>query len=205
MKKIIAYFLIITLVFINVEIVGISEVPDNIPNLVLSDSEIKEFNSYLNQLRYREDLSVDSIQPRSFSLTGALAGSFFIPGVGQAIITVGGAVIVAGVTVKATSVIGKMVTNWVKIYKIEKEYNNSKNRGVRTKKHSVQNKGSLPRKGEPNSSKDLRDNKGIKQRRYYDKNGNADLDIDYRHGGNGKEPFPHKHKWNNGVRGKWFK
>jgi hypothetical protein len=40
----------------------------------------------------------------------------------------------------------------------------------------------------------------VKQRRYYDKNGNADMDIDYRHGGTG-HTFPHRHDWNNGVRG----
>ena len=57
------------------------------------------------------------------------------------------------------------------------------------------------RKGEANSSKDLLDENGdVKQRRYYDENGDADLDIDYHHGGVGHK-FPHKHYWNNGVRG----
>ncbi|MFV8821503.1 hypothetical protein [Faecalibacterium sp. 9] len=46
----------------------------------------------------------------------------------------------------------------------------------------------------------LEDSEGVKQRRYYDKNGNADMDIDYRHGGTG-HTFPHRHDWNNGVRG----
>lgn len=64
----------------------------------------------------------------------------------------------------------------------------------------MQTGGSLSTKGSPNSSKYLRDSKGLKQKRYYDKSGNADLDIDYRHGGNGKEPFPHKYKWKNGIR-----
>ena len=54
--------------------------------------------------------------------------------------------------------------------------------------------------GTPYSSKDLEDSEGVKQRRYYDKNGNADMDIDYRHGGTG-HTFPHRHDWNNGVRG----
>ncbi len=135
---------------------------------------------------------------------GSLAGSFFIPGVGQAVITIGGGIIVAGVTISAVSSVGKKVIKWVKSYKIQ-EYNKAKNAGKKTKNHSTQSGGSLPVKGKPNSSKDLKDSKGIKQRRYYDENGNADLDIDYRHGGNGKEPFPHKHKWTNGKRGKWFK
>ncbi len=117
-KKLIAYILAVTLIFTNIGIVRANEITDNIPNLILSDSEVKEFNSYLNKLRYREELNINLIQPRSFSLTGALAGSFFIPGVGQAIITVGGVIIVAGVTVSAGSWLGKKVSNWIKINQI---------------------------------------------------------------------------------------
>lgn len=78
-----------------------------------------------------------------------------------------------------------------------------KNTGEPTDKHSTQSTSegsSLPKTGTPYSSKDLEDSEGVKQRRYYDKNGNADMDIDYRHGGTG-HTFPHRHDWNNGVRG----
>lgn len=40
--------------------------------------------------------------------------------------------------------------------------------------------------------------KSVKQRRYYDKNGKVDLDIDYRIAG--KYKFPHRHTWSNGKR-----
>ena len=71
----------------------------------------------------------------------------------------------------------------------------------------VNNRGSVSffihifyRKGDANSSKDLPDENGdVKQRRYYDENGDADLGIDYHHGGVGHN-FPHRHYWNNGVR-----
>ena len=79
----------------------------------------------------------------------------------------------------------------------------AKNTGEPTDKHSTQSTSegsSLPKTGTPYSSKDLEDSEGVKQRRYYDKNGNADMDIDYRHGGTG-HTFPHRHDWNNGVRG----
>ena len=79
----------------------------------------------------------------------------------------------------------------------------AKNTGVPTDKHSTHSTSdcsSLPKIGTPYSSKDLEDSEGVKQRRYYDKNGNADMDIDYRHGGTG-HTFPHRHDWNIGVRG----
>lgn len=68
----------------------------------------------------------------------------------------------------------------------------AKNTGEPTDKHSTQSTSegsSLPKTGTPYSSKDLEDSEGVKQRRYYDKNGNADMDIDYRHGGTG-HTFP---------------
>lgn len=170
-----------------------------IANLILTEEEIQLANDYIQSQINNGNIA---IMPRS---AAALAGTFFIPGVGQAVITAAGVIIVGGAVVSAGSWLGKKVTSWVTNYKIEQSYQNSKNKGTKTNDHSVQTGGSLSTKGRPNSSKDLKDSKGIKQRRYYDKNGNADLDIDYRHGGNGKEPFPHKHKWTNGVRGKWFK
>ena len=91
--------------FTNIGIVRASEITDNIPDLILSDIEIKEFNTYLNQLKNNKDeLNGNSIQSRSVALTGPsgfLVGSFSIPGVGPVVITIGGAIIVAGVTVKA--------------------------------------------------------------------------------------------------------
>jgi uncharacterized protein RhaS with RHS repeats len=54
--------------------------------------------------------------------------------------------------------------------------------------------GSLDKKGEPNSSTELYNKNGkLIQRRYYDKNGNVEFDIDFSHGGN--HVFPHIHNW----------
>jgi len=54
----------------------------------------------------------------------------------------------------------------------------------------------LPKTGEPNSSSDILNPDGsVKQRRYYDKDGNADLDIDYNHTDDGTHTFPHRHTW----------
>ena len=94
------------------------------------------------------------------------------------------------------------VTQWF-AERAEQAYEDAKNTGEPTDKHSTQSTSegsSLPKTGTPYSSKDLEDSEGVKQRRYYDKNGNADMDIDYRHGGTG-HTFPHRHDWNNGVRG----
>lgn len=91
-----------------------------------------------------------------------------------------------------------------KAEKQQKKYDQAKKDGKPTDNHSTQSGSSLPTKSKTNSSKDLKDSQGVKQRRYYDKNGNADMDIDYRHGGNETHKFPHQHNWNNGVRGKAY-
>jgi hypothetical protein len=54
--------------------------------------------------------------------------------------------------------------------------------------------GDLPTKGSPNSSRERRDEQGnIAQRRYYDGDGKAIVNIDYDHDhGAGK---PHAHDW----------
>lgn len=87
----------------------------------------------------------------------------------------------------------------------QKNYEKAKKNGTPTADHSTETgSASLPPKGRPNSSKDLKGSNGIKQRRYYDKNGNADMDIDYQHGGNETHKFPHRHDWVNGKRGKAY-
>lgn len=48
------------------------------------------------------------------SATAALAGTFFIPGVGQAVITATGVIIVGGAIISAGSWIGKKVVNWMR-------------------------------------------------------------------------------------------
>ena len=82
----------------------------------------------------------------------------------------------------------------------KKDYEKAKKNGEKTKNHTTQNGRNLPVDGEPYSSTDLVDSNGIKQRRYYGKDGKADMDIDYRHSGN-EHPFPHRHDWVNGRRG----
>ena len=65
-----------------------------------------------------------------------------------------------------------------------------------SEKVSTRHDSSLPTKHEPNSSMDLNDNEGTKQRRYFDKDGRAVEDIDYRHSnGDNSHVFPHRHSW----------
>lgn len=140
----------------------------------------------------------------------AAAGIYFIPGVGEVALVASGAVVVGGVAYYA----GSAVYEKVRVYFAEKEaaereaaeeksYQDAKQRGVPAGKHSSKyppfNK--LSANGKPRSSEDLYDRKGLKQRRYYDKNGNADEDIDYDHSNaDGSHTFPHRHKWVNGRR-----
>ena len=75
--------------------------------------------------------------------------------------------------------------------------------GVPLKKHKVLDRDEIEkfnRFGEPNSSVDLIVNGEVKQRRYFDNDGNIIVDIDFSHGG--QHPMPHKHVWINNERSK---
>lgn len=79
-------------------------------------------------------------------------------------------------------------------------FNTAMSVGGKTTNHSTSSASSLkPTSTTPNSSKDLISGGQVKQRRYYDSNGNAIKDIDYFHGGVG-HTFPHIHYWSRGVR-----
>lgn len=68
--------------------------------------------------------------------------------------------------------------------------------GLPTDNHSVVNGRRLDAKHQPNSSLDLHDSDGLRQRRYYGKDGKAIEDIDYRHSnGDNSHTFPHRHDW----------
>ncbi len=85
-----------------------------IPNLNLSEEEINLANNYIEEQINNGEIA---IMPRS--ATAALAGTFFIPGVGQAVITTAGVIIVGGAIISAGSWLGRKVTDWV--------YNSKKN------------------------------------------------------------------------------
>ena len=76
----------------------------------------------------------------------------------------------------------------------------AKNAGIPRENHKVfahNENHSLPAKGqEPFSSADLLGEDGsVKQRRYYDWEGKAEMDIDYYHTDDGTHDFPHIHIW----------
>ncbi len=79
-----------------------------ISDLILNDEEVKLANEYI---RLQIDDGNIGIIPRS------LAGTFFIPGVGQAVITTAGVIIVGGAIVSAGSWLGQKVISWVENYK----------------------------------------------------------------------------------------
>lgn len=82
-----------------------------ISDLILTEQEIQLANDYI---QYQLNNGNIAIIPRS---AAALAGTFFIPGVGQAVITAAGVIIVGGAVVSAGSWLGKKVTSWVENYK----------------------------------------------------------------------------------------
>lgn len=174
-------------------------------NVIVTDIGI-----YINGIYYSQEQFIkllDTAQeietPQTCSAIALVAGTWWIPGLGEVVITAAGAVIIAGVIVEVGSWAYNAVVDWFADRAVQQAYEDAKENGEPTNDHSTQNTSegsSLPKTGRPNSSKDLKDGQGVKQRRYYDKDGNADMDIDYRHGGTG-HTFPHRHDWTNGVRG----
>ena len=126
-----------------------------------------------------------------------MAGTWYIPGVGKVVVTLGGIYVGGVVLSKVSSWIANKVKSWLIARAEAKEYESAKEEGTKTKNHSTETGSRLNKTGKKYSSKDLKDKNGkLKQRRYYDKNGNAELDIDYSHGGVGHK-FPHRHYWKN--------
>lgn len=174
---------------------------ENSGNVVVTDTGVYINGVYYTQAQFIELLDtaqkVDAPQNR---MAGVIAGTWWIPGVGQVVVTAAGVILVGGAVIAAGTWIYDTVVNWFAEKAVQDAYEDAKDAGEPTDDHSSTTGSSLPTTGRPNSSKDLKDSQGTKQRRYYDKDGNADMDIDYRHGGTG-HTFPHRHDWNNGVRG----
>ena len=68
------------------------------------------------------------IMPRSIGLS-ALAGSFFIPGVGQVVITAAGVIVIGGAVIAAGSWLGQKVSSWVRTYKFNSSAEKAVNKG----------------------------------------------------------------------------
>lgn len=140
------------------------------------------------------------------SVTALIAGTWYIPVIGKVVITAAGVIVIGGAVISAGTWLYNQVVDWFTKRaetKAQEKYDDAKEEGSETDDHEVvEDENSLPRDGEnPRSSKDLLDKNGeLKQRRYYDKNGDADMDIDYKHGGT-NHTFPHRHYWKNGKRG----
>lgn len=188
---------------------SITQKSDKESNVIITDNGISINGIYYTQEEFANLLD-SAVQVSGDTNTGIsnrsataalVAGTWWIPGVGEVVITVAGVVIVAGVVVKVGSWVYNTVTNWF----INIAYNKAKENGTKTDDHTSTTSSSLPTKSRPNSSKDRKDPKSGKtvQRRYYDEDGNADMDIDYTNHGNPKQhpKVPHRHDWKNGVRG----
>ena len=184
-----------------------SETPETALDVIITDSGVYIHDIYYSRAEFMQllDTSVEISVLQPMSAAGALmAGAWLVPGIGEIVVTAAGVIFIAGVAVEAGSWIIDAVKQWFAdkaSQETQEAYNDAKEKGEPTDDHYVQNGGSsLPKKGNPNSSKDHVVDGSLKQRRYYDKNGDADMDIDYHHSGV-KHKFPHRHYWNNNVRG----
>lgn len=204
LKKLLLFSIVSVIIFsMNTVIFAASDTKSDSKSLLVTKLGVYINGNYYTQKEFSSLLKTaqKAKNPKTRVAGTLVAGTWFIPGIGEIVITSAGVIIIAGTVVKAGSWIYNKVIKWSKNKTDDQKYEKAKEKGEPTNNHSTQVGGSLPTKGSPRSSKDLKDKNGkLKQRRYYDRNGNADLDIDYSHGGNGKYPFPHRHRWINGKR-----
>lgn len=213
-KKIISVLIVFSLVmglFSGISSVKVSAYNSSDDSIFVTEAGLMINDVFYSQKEFEELLEtavyIEPIIPNLNSNGGVVtsyaagtlpAGSWQIPLIGVVTITTLGVIYIQGKIVSA----GSWAYNTVKTYFAEKSYDKAKEDGTKTDNHSSKQStpgdSALSKTGTPLSSKDLKDSQGVKQRRYYDKNGKADLDIDFRHAGNYK--FPHRHTWNNGVR-----
>ncbi|HFK1742359.1 hypothetical protein ACE41B_30245 [Bacillus cereus] len=177
---------------------------DSIKVIILTDEEIAKFKEEL--ANRSENSMMDDSTKYSRTKRSAVAGAgalaafvgetFWIPGIGQAVLITAAGVTIAGVTWYAGSWFYDKVAEYLTSSTAEK-YEKAKKAGEKAVDHKDVHGVSLSRDGTPYSSQDLyHPEYGHKQRRYYDENGKADEDIDYTHGGADKlHTFPHRHKW----------
>lgn len=125
MKKVLKKALLLTLslcMIFNTNVIAFASDNTQVENSAQNDSLIiVDDGVYIDNKYYTQDefiklletaIEVDAPQPK---ITGALvAGTWFIPGIGEVVITVTGTIIVAGVVAKAGSWVYNTVQSWFK-------------------------------------------------------------------------------------------
>ncbi|HDR7367262.1 TPA: N-acetylmuramoyl-L-alanine amidase family protein [Bacillus toyonensis] len=202
-KLVLLVFLFATFSFeIPNNVLAQENVQGNVKVIRLTDEQIEKFKEELAK-RSEDSITGDTTQhsrTKRAAVAGALAAlvgeTFWIPGVGQVVIASAATITVAGVTWYAGSYIYDTVVDYFTSSTAGK-YEKARKAGEKTAKHKDVHGRKLAGDGEPFSSQDLYDGTyGYKQRRYYDKDGKAEEDIDYNHGDEDKShTFPHRHKW----------
>jgi len=153
-----------------------------------------------NNIGYPEsNLTTVQQNPQKVAVAApAVIAVYALPAIGDVILYVGGAIGIAGIIYAA----GEWYNNYIK----DLIYQDAKNQGIPTSNHkTVTDKEQFGRRGDPESSKDYAPAGELKQRRYYNRNGDADMDIDYLHSDlDGSHTFPHRHNWDGINRGDWY-
>lgn len=87
--------------------------------VVMTDTGVYIHNVYYTQEQFNQLLETaqeietnNGNQPRSVAVGGLIAGTWYIPGVGQVIVTAAGAILVAGVAIEVGSWIYNAVAEW---------------------------------------------------------------------------------------------
>lgn len=168
----------------------------------------EQFKAYLDAVK-PEDVKVIS----KSRMAGVIA-IYAVPGLGEVALLVTAVIVVGGIVYEAGSWTYDTFIEWAEANEVEvpenkteeEAYEDAKRKGEKvpdrhrdTTKHK--SKGEREKldldSDEPYSSEDLYNEEGeLIQRRYRDKNGKADEDIDFKHGDSHyNHKFPHRHKW----------
>ncbi|MCQ4922084.1 hypothetical protein ACF3M2_12710 [Tissierella carlieri] len=179
-------------------------------DVIVTDEGIYINGSYYTQEQFIQllDTAIEIENPtggiNTQSAAALVAGTWWIPGIGEVVITAAGVIIVGGAVIKAGTWIYNAVVEWFEARAEAKDYEKAKKDGKPTKNHSRTKSHKQKDKGEPYSSNDNYDEKGkLKERRYFGKDGKPDMDIHYTDHGNPKlhPKVPHRHDWKNGKPG----
>jgi hypothetical protein len=110
-------------------------------SVVVTDNGVYINGTYYSQEQFMEllDTAEEVETPSTRSSVALVAGTWYIPGVGQVVITVAGVIVVGGVVVAAGSWIDKAVKNWFAARAFNKSAKSAVNNCDSNKRHHIMN------------------------------------------------------------------
>lgn len=113
MKNLLALMLAFVMLFTTTATALASETSQNAnPVVVVTEQGISINNVYYSQAEFTELLDTAVEVPQTKSAAAIVAGTWYIPGVGQVVVTVAGAIVVGGAVVAVGSWVYNLIADW---------------------------------------------------------------------------------------------